>query len=314
MVTAQTFRDHADAGGYPAIRTGELSNSSFKGWLSGENENGMGVFFAVNETKPNQRSRRAITKVRAFYLDIDGLAEDYQKHIKVEELLTADIPPHAIIETRNGLHVLWNIVGFPVDSEAYKGIEKSLIHRFGGDPGAKDIARCLRLPGFFHVKDPANPFLVTVLFEDEGEVRAQELIEAYPLSKGFRSQGFRSERPARHAIVSQPPAVKYGAVKYEKKNGEGREESPQEAWERIVSDYATWPGTQGLRHETLLIALGNAIRLGIPQGKAESDLYPIVRGWRGDSRDASVEVRDAANYAYEEQTPYSSGALYIRLR
>jgi hypothetical protein len=45
-------------------------------------------------------------------------------------------------------------------AEHYRPLLDYLVTFFGADKNARDLARVLRVPGFFHLKDPGDPFLV----------------------------------------------------------------------------------------------------------------------------------------------------------
>ncbi|RAP75695.1 DNA-primase RepB domain-containing protein [Paenibacillus montanisoli] len=65
-----------------------------------------------------------------------------------------------IVETKNGYHIYWVIrkgsIGWFVP------IQRALVRKFNSDPKITDLARVMRVPGFYHRKNPASPYLVCV--------------------------------------------------------------------------------------------------------------------------------------------------------
>jgi hypothetical protein len=238
---------------------------------------------------PGHRDRAHVVSVNAFYTDIDGLPHRMQKDLKSEELLTSELPPSVIVYTKNGVQALWPVHDASLDPERYKETELGIITRFCGDQNAKDIARVLRMPGTYHVKNPDDPYLCTVMYQDDEVVFSEEEVrEAFPPP---RSRAFPHGNP-NHPVGPVDP--------YE--------------WKELVLEYARWCGTPGYRHDTLLIAAGNAVRCGITPREAFDDLYPIVAAWRDDDRTARTETENAVMFAFHQAVPYSATALRNRLK
>jgi hypothetical protein len=63
-----------------------------------------------------------------------------------------------LIETKRGFHCYWKAINATL--ERYESIQERIIAYFGADKGVKDPARILRAPGFYHWKDPNDPFLI----------------------------------------------------------------------------------------------------------------------------------------------------------
>lgn len=66
-----------------------------------------------------------------------------------------------VVETRSGFHLYWPIVGG--DPARFTDIQRALIRKFGGDPVITNLSRVMRVPGYYHVKDPRKPFMIRVL-------------------------------------------------------------------------------------------------------------------------------------------------------
>ena len=130
--------------------------------LNIENKNGYGIFWTVNSFATKKRDYANLQRFGRFFVDIDNC--DKQKAL---EKIKIGLPPTLVIETKRGFHVYWTIEDPPkVDAgsiQLYRNIIRDKLNPFyGGDPNAVDAARVLRAPGFYHRKDPANPFLIKI--------------------------------------------------------------------------------------------------------------------------------------------------------
>ncbi|MCQ6562294.1 DNA-primase RepB domain-containing protein [Paenibacillus mendelii] len=86
---------------------------------------------------------------------------------RVDQLKKAFLSKHwkrirnaMIIETKNGFHIYWVVRGGSINR--FVPIQKALAHKFGSDPMITNLSRAMRIPGFYHMKDPDKPYLVRV--------------------------------------------------------------------------------------------------------------------------------------------------------
>jgi hypothetical protein len=280
--TFQTFKDSPDADVSPQVLHGSLAEH----WqhLKSINNAGGGIFFAVNETNGRGRTLADISRVRSYYAEVDQIPHEDQKREKTFGVLSADAPPSAIVESRNGLHLYWYAKeDQPLDAEAYKLTNLHLVHAFGGDKRVRDLARVLRVPGFNHMKDPNKPFPIMVAYEDPSTLYDwREIREAYPLPKHERPQ------PWSGSSELTPP-------------------SP-EAWEVVLQGLFDWVPVDGEKHHVLMLALGVAVKFGVPQARAEEDLIAVVSGWNT-RESADTSVRSRARWAYTQGGPCTVAGL-----
>jgi hypothetical protein len=127
-----------------------------------------GVFWAVNRLKAGQRrGNDNVEAVRAVFLDLDGAPLPP----------TWPLPPTAIVESSPGKwHVYWHVVDMPLDR--FTTAQKYLAATYGGDLAVCDLARVMRLPGYFHSK--AEPFLTRIAEENkDAAYTTAELLEAF---------------------------------------------------------------------------------------------------------------------------------------
>ena len=114
---------------------------------------GAGIFVTVNETDLKGRTKANIVNVRAVFQEADRLG-----------IPVPSLEPHIVVQTSPGkFHRYWLTHQNEAARREYEGVMRTMVDQYGSDPNARDLARVLRLPGFFHLKDVANPFLVSIV-------------------------------------------------------------------------------------------------------------------------------------------------------
>ena len=168
LFTFQTFNDDKDRKNSRVVRV--LHGSLEQTWdeLAALNQKGAGIFITVNETDGQARRNENIIRIRGvFQDDDDGFQGTYPL-----------VPSIEVKSSPGKFQRYWLCSG--VTSEQFKTLQERLIQSFGCDKNVKDLARVLRLPGFYHLKDPAHPHFVTLLEPSHGTVyQAEELMSAF---------------------------------------------------------------------------------------------------------------------------------------
>lgn len=160
-------------------------------------EQGYGIFFTVNGFQ-GKRTSENLTNINCFFCDIDypdklsrtKEAVHIYKNELLMELYDQGLVPSFINETKNGLHVFWVLESpiylsqlNPDQQQAlriqYRDIEEAILKRFDGDPGAKDVARVLRVPNTLHQKDPNDPFLIKTVHSSDQFYKFSEIRETF---------------------------------------------------------------------------------------------------------------------------------------
>jgi hypothetical protein len=141
------------------ITTAEtLSSPDFQAWLSYLNTQKHDLYLSMNTLKRGSRGRTKedVDCIRHIFLDFDQNGDR-----AVEKLLArSDLPvPNYLVSTSpDKWQVVWKVEGF--EKAAAEELEKGLVRSTGADPSVADVARVLRLPGFYnHKYRPA--YLVT---------------------------------------------------------------------------------------------------------------------------------------------------------
>jgi len=106
-----------------------------------------GVYAAVNVLTPDaeRRSNDTVQRVAAVFLDLDGapLPESFP------------LLPTAIVESSSGkFHVYWAV--HDLELSEFTTVQRHLAALYGGDPQVCDLARVMRLPGYWHGKQEAG--------------------------------------------------------------------------------------------------------------------------------------------------------------
>lgn len=160
------------------------------------NGQGFGIFATVQRFD-GARRKENLAHIRAWAIDMDGGDKPAQL-ARLELGCKGKPPPSSIVETKNGHHVYWYTRGV-AHAEHYRAILDRLVALFGADKNALDLARVLRVPGYLHLKNPAEPFLVRHLAGfprrsvayDEGQMLA-----CFPAVENEAREQHRASRPA----------------------------------------------------------------------------------------------------------------------
>lgn len=141
--TFQIFAESDGSAVRPKILHGTLEQHADE--LIHANREGGGVFVAINETNLRGRKNTDIRRIRSVFIDADGVPLSEIVNVK------AVPPPHILVESSPGrYHVYWLVKPMPLRS--FKLAQQDLARLYNTDPSVHDLARVMRLPGFFHCK------------------------------------------------------------------------------------------------------------------------------------------------------------------
>ena len=178
VVTFQVFRDHKGGGSRATIFHGTLGQHWER--LVALNLDGLGVFVLINKGDLKGRTGENVVGLRALFIDDDP--KDGSEPVRFNGQGKAPfsaLAPSITVQSKNGQHHYWCLVdGEP--KEQFTPAQVALSSHFGTDPVVKDLPRVMRVPGFLHMKDPADPFLVTLVQAEAERFTVREILEAYP--------------------------------------------------------------------------------------------------------------------------------------
>ena len=192
--TFQTFDDNKSRKNPSLTRLLHGSLEQHFGELCRLNAEGAGIFVTVNQTDLKGRSNANIIDVRAIFQEADRAG------VPIPTLL-----PQIVVETSPGkFHRYWLTHGGKDALAEFKTVMTTMVEQYGSDPNARDLARVLRLPGFFHQKDPQNPFMVSIVEATNAQPytwtkitdsippsQENEKIDTQPVSNGFANDQLR---------------------------------------------------------------------------------------------------------------------------
>lgn len=141
------------------------------------NRRGFGIFQTVNSFRGDERRIERLEVINAWAIDIDeGSKEEQAKRIE-----RAPLRASRVIETKRGYQVYWRAKdAYPEHWNAI--VVDRLVPWFGADKNARDIARILRAPGYYHLKNPAEPFLVREVFRWDVSYTEEQMASAFPVA------------------------------------------------------------------------------------------------------------------------------------
>ncbi|MDX2244315.1 MAG: hypothetical protein NW224_26880 [Leptolyngbyaceae cyanobacterium bins.302] len=140
------------------------------------NTKGYGIFETINEFNGSRKVDN-LSKIIAWAVDIDESSKEVQL-----ERIKKGLIPSLVVETKRGFHLHWLAVDATIEN--WKSIVKDrLVPFYGADPKACDLARILRKPGFYHMKDPLSPFMVKEVWKWKVAYTEKQMLTFYASSK-----------------------------------------------------------------------------------------------------------------------------------
>jgi replicative DNA helicase len=135
------------------------------------------IYFSVNEMLEWKRDKASVTKIRVWIVECDSL----DKNTQFESYVNSPIPPSLLIESKKSYNEYWLAEDW--DKETYEAICWWLKQHFNWDQAVvKDYSRVLRIPWFYHLKNPSDPFLIKIIYKDEEKktYTKEQMMKAFP--------------------------------------------------------------------------------------------------------------------------------------
>lgn len=118
------------------------------------NNEGYGIHWCPQLFKDGVRKTENLEKIQYWLADIDNGPKDKM----LRRIKTLALEPTHIVETKRGFHCYWRAKDATVEN--YATIEKGIAEALFADGSLITPTHTLRFPGFWHRKDPLDPFLV----------------------------------------------------------------------------------------------------------------------------------------------------------
>lgn len=146
--------------------------------LCDANKAGAGIFVTVNQTDRKGREAGNIVRARAVWFEFDNKPNEPGFKPLPENW---PLDPSMIVESSPGnKHLYWLLAdGETMTPEQHRDVINHMVN-LGSDPIAKGINRVLRVPGFYHMKDPTNPHRVKILEVSGKLYTVDEIMDAFP--------------------------------------------------------------------------------------------------------------------------------------
>jgi len=165
------------------------------------NSQGYGIFRTVNEFAGPRRIENLI-RIRGWAIDID----DGDKAEQAAKIMAGPLMPTRVVETKRGYQCYWDAIDGT--AEHWNEIVLArLVPWYGADANARDIARVLRVPGYYHRKDPLDPFLVREVYASTSSYTEAEMMARYP-----DQIAAEAERKAEYLAKTSQDRQLYGAT------------------------------------------------------------------------------------------------------
>ncbi len=166
MISGQLWRLHdADPGGCIAVTAEDARHWNARGW---------GIFATVNRFN-GARQIVNLAEILAWAIDLDTGTKAEQRY----RLKRAPLLPSIVVEVKRGYHAYWLAKDATPENWNAVNLDR-LVHHLGADKNARDLARILRVPGFNHMKDPADPFMVREVYRSDAVYSEAEMLAAFP--------------------------------------------------------------------------------------------------------------------------------------
>lgn len=133
-------------------------------------ERGAGVFICVNQTDLNGRRAENVTAIRAFFFDCDNGSLSVQSPLLIS----------MSVQSKRGPQGYYILKQPSADLGSFAGVQRAIAEMLKTDASVIDLPRVLRLPGFPHLKDIKNPFMVRVIGENPARYSADDFAKAFP--------------------------------------------------------------------------------------------------------------------------------------
>jgi hypothetical protein len=166
------------------------------------NGQGYGIFRTVQSFRSEVRRADNLEKIVSYAIDLDDSSKEEQS----SRIKRIGVEPSRIVETKNGFHIYFDLDGDGQASLYTSFLEEYLIPLYNACLGSKDVSRVLRVPGFYHCKDPENKFMVKLVYSSPIKYKEQRLFEImYDKFKALKKEFLLFSQSELRTFSSIPP-------------------------------------------------------------------------------------------------------------
>lgn len=143
-------------------------------WAKQQALEGFEAYYGVAVRKGHDGSKAGVAYTRALWADLDGSRP-------LKDLTSFILPPGVVVHSGTGMHAYWFLTDPLSDLQILENMLKLIQTSFGGDPGAAEAARVLRVPGTLNYKyNPPRP--VEVVYQEDANYTLEDLQAAFRLN------------------------------------------------------------------------------------------------------------------------------------
>jgi len=126
------------------------------------------VYFGVCPRSRKDGSKASVDSVGCLWVDVDGKGFGGGKVEALAAIRRFPLPPSFIVDSGGGYHLYWllreaELIEGQRDIVRVERYLRGLADTLGADRSAAELARILRVPGTFNLKDRENPKPVTIV-------------------------------------------------------------------------------------------------------------------------------------------------------
>lgn len=194
---------------------------------------GAGVYFAINPTTNKERSIEHLKHISALGLDLDVCKnkdvmsteeKTLAKNKLIDSLNQLEDKPHLIIHTKNGIQPVWLFNEFKeyksndIANEFYRDVVEGLTTLIGHKSEGDSVIRVLRLPFTKHLKTKDDPFEISMSdIRDlnkkyDFEVFKNKYITKNP-NKNSTNIGFEAQKSSKNLSLIIQEVSEYRTIK-----------------------------------------------------------------------------------------------------
>lgn len=146
--------------------------------LENLNKDKRGIWFSPNSMKNGKRQKIYVESFNAIVLEFDFMEDiESKKSENLKTLLSLQLKPSAVVETKRGHHVYWFLENDTItDIGEYETLQRLMQEKLGSDQQAIGAERLFRLPGFRHWKDEDEPFRCELIHRDYQKRYSKDLL------------------------------------------------------------------------------------------------------------------------------------------